>query len=41
MKEAVEGLRGLASRIYALEARLKAPYEDNSAVALRELFGEG
>ncbi len=41
VKEAVEGLRGLASRIYALEARLKAPYEDNSAVALRrELFGE-
>ncbi|WP_243094787.1 hypothetical protein [Thermus thalpophilus] len=41
VKEAVEGLRGLASRLYALEARLKAPYEDNSAVALRrELFGE-
>lgn len=41
VEEAVGELRGLASRLYALEARLKAPYEDNSAVALRrELFGE-
>lgn len=38
--------RGLVSRLYALEARLKAPYgqrsylADNSAKALRELLGE-
>ncbi|MGC8877091.1 hypothetical protein [Thermus sp.] len=37
---AVRALRALVSRLYALEARLKAPYEDNSAEALRELFGE-
>ncbi|AEG34386.1 hypothetical protein Ththe16_1997 (plasmid) [Thermus thermophilus SG0.5JP17-16] len=40
VEEAVGELRGLVSRLYALEARLKAPYEDNSAAALRELFGE-
>ncbi|BDG18825.1 hypothetical protein TthSNM11_10280 [Thermus thermophilus] len=41
VEEAVGVLRDLASRLYALEARLKAPYEDNSAAALRrELFGE-
>lgn len=40
VEEAVGALRGLVSRLYALEARLKAPYEDNSAAALRELFGE-
>ncbi|BDG25306.1 hypothetical protein [Thermus thermophilus] len=40
VEEAVGVLRDLVSRLYALEARLKAPYEDNSAAALRELFGE-
>ncbi len=40
VKEAVGELRGLVSRLYALEARVRASHEDNSAAALRELFGE-
>ena len=46
VEEAVGELRGLASRLYALEARLKAPYgqrsylADNSAKALRVLLGD-
>lgn len=40
VEEAVAELRGLVSRLYALQARLRAPLEDNSARALRELLGD-
>lgn len=45
VEEAVGELKNLVSRLYALEARLKAPHgqrsylADRSAALLRELFG--
>ncbi|MGC8904960.1 hypothetical protein [Thermus sp.] len=45
VEEAVGELKSLVSRLYALEARLKAPHgqrsylADKSAALLRELFG--
>lgn len=38
LEEILERARALHGDLYALEARPKRPYEDNSAKTLRELF---